>query len=102
MEWLTRNGYVDYSRKKNSATDDQVAEYERLVDELKAEIAKIPEPDHEPTVPDMRDNEPYQRLTDEHLDKIVSMLEGWDEFDYQQVQHCPKSQMNGRQFDDIE
>ena len=79
MEWLTRNGYADYSRKKYSATDDQVAEYERLVDELKAEIAKIPEPDHEPTVLDIRDNEPYQRLTDEYLDKIVSMLEGWDE-----------------------
>lgn len=72
MEWLTRNGYADYSREKYSATDDQVAEYERLVDELKAEIAKIPEPDHEPTVLDMRDNEPYQRLTDEYLDKIVS------------------------------
>ena len=75
MEWLTRNGYADYSREKYSATDDQVAEYERLVDELKAEIAKIPEPDHELTVLDIRDNEPYQRLTDEYLDKIVSMLE---------------------------
>lgn len=56
-------------------TDDQVAEYEHLVDELKAEIAKIPEPDHEHTVLDLRDDEPYMRLTDEYLGKILSMLE---------------------------
>lgn len=62
--------------KRYEATDDQIGEYERLVDELKAEIAKIPEPDHEPTVLDMRDDEPYQRLIDEYLGKIVSMLEG--------------------------
>lgn len=62
--------------KRYEATDEQIGEYERLVDELKAEIAKIPEPDHEPTVLDMRDDEPYQRLTDKYLDKIVSMLEG--------------------------
>lgn len=75
MERQARNGHVDYSRKKYSVTDDQVAEYEHLVDELKAEIAKIPEPDHEPTVLDLRDDEPYMRLTDEHLGKILSMLE---------------------------
>lgn len=62
--------------KRYEATEEQIGEYERLVDELKAEIAKIPEPDHEPTVLDMRDDEPYQRLTDKYLDKIVSMLEG--------------------------
>lgn len=62
--------------KKYRATDDKVAEYERLVDELKAEIAKIPEPVHEPTVLDLRDDEPYMRLTDEYLEKILSMLEG--------------------------
>ena len=61
--------------KKYSVTDDQVAEYEHLVDELKAEIAKIPEPDHENTVLDLRDDEPYMRLTDEYLGKILSMLE---------------------------
>lgn len=62
--------------KKYRATDDKVAEYERLVDELKAEIAKIPEPVHESTVLDLRDDEPYMRLTDEYLEKILSMLEG--------------------------
>lgn len=61
--------------KRYKATDDQIAEYERLVDELKAEIAKIPESVHESTVLDLRDDEPYLRLTNEYLGKILSMLE---------------------------
>ena len=76
----SRNGWLEMTTltiqgKRYEATDDQIGEYERLVDEFKAEIAKIPEPDHEPTLLDMRDNEPYQRLTDEYRGKILSMLE---------------------------
>lgn len=75
-----RNGWLEMATltiqgKEYSVTDDQVAEYDRLVDELKAEIAKIPEPDHESTVLDLRGDEPYMRLTDEYLGKILSMLE---------------------------
>ena len=72
--WL-RMATLIIQGKKYRVTDDKVAEYERLVDELKAEIAKIPESVHEPTVLDLRDDEPYLRLTNEYLGKILSMLE---------------------------
>ena len=40
---------------------EQIVEYERLVDELKVEIAKIPDPVQESMTLDLRDDEPYMR-----------------------------------------
>lgn len=60
-------------------TGEQIVEYERLVDELKVEIAKNPDPVQESTTLDLRDDEPYMRLMDEHLGKTILMLEGWAE-----------------------
>lgn len=66
---------LNFRGKQYDATEEQVAKVNDLLEELKQEIAKIPDPvDRTPRL-DFKRSEPYYTLSERYLDRMQEVLE---------------------------